>query len=95
MATSVQPWASKTLMESSKVPTYDVKSKWIRRVREVVRLMQLRFLGSFRWNSGASTQHFEMLDSIDIGRVKMLECRHFVRDGAIQARCEGNLEPLQ
>ena len=57
--------------------------------------MQLGFLGSFRYDSGTSTQHFEMLDTVDIERVEMLKCRRFVRDGVIQTMYEERLGPLK
>ena len=51
--------------------------------REVLRLIQLRFLGSCRWDASTSTQHFEMLDTVDVGRVELPKCRRSTRDGAI------------
>ena len=48
--------------------------------REVIRLMQLGFLGSFRRCSDTDTQHFEMLDTVHVGRVEMLKCMRFIRD---------------
>ena len=63
--------------------------------REVLRLMQLGFLGSCKWDSSTSTQHFEMLDIIDDGRVELLKSRSSTRFGAVQTRSEENLEPLQ
>ena len=58
-------------------------------------LMQLGFLGCFRWDSVTSTQRFEMMDTVDVGRVEMLKCRRFVRDGEIQTMYEKRLNPLK
>ena len=63
--------------------------------REAVRLMQLGFLGSFRYDSGTSTQHFEMLDTVDIGIVEMLKCRRFVQDGVTQTMYDERVDTLK
>ena len=39
---------------------------------EVLRFMHLGFLGSFRWNSATSTQHFEMMDTVDVRAWKLV-----------------------
>ena len=64
--------------------------------REVVRLIQLEFVSSFRWDSATSTtQHFEMFDTVDVGSVEILKCRHFIRDGGIQTMYEERLDQLK
>ena len=54
--------------------------------REVLRIMQLGFLGSCRWDLSTSTRHFEMLDTVDNGRVELLKSWSSTRFGAIQTR---------
>ena len=53
--------------------------------REALRLTQLGFLGSCRWDSSTSTQHFEMLDTVDVGRMEILKYRRSTRDRVIQS----------
>ena len=52
--------------------------------RDMFRLGQLGFLGSSKWCSSTSTEHFEMLDTVKIGRVELVKCRRFIRDGLIR-----------
>ena len=63
--------------------------------REVGRLMQLGFLGSFRWGPITSTKHFEILDTADARRMKRLKGKRFIRDGVIQIMYEEHLDPLK
>ena len=41
--------------------------------REALRLMQLGFLNSGRWDSCSSIHHFETVDTVDVGRVLLLK----------------------
>ena len=36
-----------------------------------------------------------MLDIVDVGRVEMLKCRLFIRDGVIRTVSEERLDPLK
>ena len=56
--------------------------------REMLRLMGLGFLGSFRWDSSTSTQHFEMTGTVDVGNVESFKCRRIGCDGVIRTTCE-------
>ena len=61
--------------------------------------MQLRFLSSFRWCSDPSTEHFEILDTVDnegenMLLINMLLINRLVRGGVIFTRYQGRLEKL-
>ena len=64
-------------------------------LRDVLRLMQLGFLGSSRWCSVSSTQHFEMLDTVDVEGVESLKSRRFIRDGVRRTIYDEHLDPLK
>ena len=36
-----------------------------------------------------------MVDTVNVGRVEMLKCRHFIRDGVLRAMYEEHLDSLK
>ena len=52
-------------------------------LKKILGLMQLEFLGSFRECSDTSTQHFQILDTVDSERVARLQSCWTVTNGVI------------
>ena len=71
------------------------RSTFTRSSREVLRLSQLGFLGSTRWDISTSTQYFEILHMVDDESVDSLACDHIEFSGIAHFGGGGEMSSLQ